>query len=152
MRPFKRKQSRQVIGKAPKFYLFDVGVAGSISKRHAAEEKGEWFGQAFEHFIFMELCAHRSYRELDYDIHFWRTKSGLEVDFVLGRSEVAIEVKGTKRVETRDLRALSTFIELYSPRKALVVCNEKEERVVGPVRIMPWRRFLRDLWEGKIIR
>jgi uncharacterized protein len=32
----------------------------------------------------MELLAHRAYRELDYDITFWRTKSGLEVDFILG--------------------------------------------------------------------
>ena len=30
-----------------------------------------------EHFIFTELSAHRSYEELHYDIHFWRTKSGL---------------------------------------------------------------------------
>ena len=40
----------------------------------------------------------------------------------------------------------------YSPRKALVVCNEMEERVHGRIRIMPYRNFLRDLWEGKIIR
>lgn len=32
----------------------------------------------------MELTAHASYSELHYDIHSRRTKSGLEVDFVLG--------------------------------------------------------------------
>src|SRR3990167_5149545 len=31
--PFKKKQSRQVIGKASKFYFFDVGVPGVITKR-----------------------------------------------------------------------------------------------------------------------
>ena len=36
----------------------------------------------------MEILAHRSYRELDYDLNFWRTKSDLEVDFILGRGEV----------------------------------------------------------------
>ncbi len=149
--PFKRRQGRQVISRAPKFYLFDVGVAGSITKRHLEEEKGELFGKAFEHFIFMELCAYNSYSELDYEITFWRTKSGLEVDFVLGGGRVAIEVKGATHVEKADLRPLTAFIQEYAPRKALVVCNEREERVYEQMRIMPWRRFLRDLWAGKII-
>ena len=150
--PFKRRQERQVISRAAKFYLFDVGVAGAITKRHLEEERGEHFGKAFEHFIFMELSAHKSYNELDYEINFWRTKSGLEVDFVLGTGEVAIEVKGTDRVDKRDLRSLKAFAEEYSPRQALVVCNEKAERIHDKVRILPWRKFLSDLWEGKIIR
>lgn len=149
--PFKRRQDRQVISRAPKFYLFDVGVAGSITKRHLEEEKGELFGKAFEHFIFMELCAYNSYSELDYEINFWRTKSGLEVDFVLGGGGVAIEVKGATHVEKADLRPLTAFIQEYAPQKALVVCNEREERVYEQMRIMPWRTFLQDLWAGKII-
>jgi hypothetical protein len=33
-------------------------------------------------------------------------RAGAEVDFVLGQGEVAIEVKGTARVDDRDLRPL----------------------------------------------
>ncbi len=150
--PFKRRQHRQVISRASKFYLFDVGVAGAITKRTIEEPKGEFFGRAFEHFMFMEIAAYGSYNELDYDINFWRTKSGLEVDFVLGGGEIAIETKGSSRIEKRELRSLTAFVEEYSPRKALVVCNERAERVHGQIRIMPWRNFLRDLWEGKIVR
>ena len=149
--PFKRRQDRQVLSRISKFYLFDVGVAGSITKRQLNEEKGELFGKAFEHFIFMELSAYNSYKELDYEINYWRTKSGLEVDFVLGRGEVAIEIKGTTRIDKRDLRSLKAFTEHYSPRKSVVVCNEREERVHQHIRIMPWRKFLSDLWDGKII-
>lgn len=75
--PFKKRQHRQVINKAPKFYFFDVGVAGIITNRRIECEKGEQFGKAFEHFVLTELVAHRSYSELDYSINFWRTKSGL---------------------------------------------------------------------------
>ena len=149
--PFKRRQNRQVISRSPKFYLFDVGVAGTIIKRHLEEEKGELFGKALEHFILMEIVAHNSYKELDYEINFWRTKSGLEVDFVLGGGEVAIEVKGASRIENRDVRPLTAFIEEYSPRVSVVVCNEREERIHRQIRIMPYRNFLHDLWEGKII-
>ena len=150
--PFKRRQSRQIITKAPKFYLFDVGVAGVMTKRHISEERGELFGRAFEHFIFTEIVAHSSYSELDYRINYWRTKSGLEVDFVLGDGDVAIEVKGTRYVANRNLRSLTAFIDEYTPKKALVVCNEKVERVLGQIRILPWRKFLKDLWGGRIIR
>ncbi|MBW2354913.1 MAG: ATP-binding protein [Deltaproteobacteria bacterium] len=144
--PFNRRQDRGVITRAAKFYLFDVGVAGAITKRRLEVEKGELFGKAFEHFIFMEISAFNSYKELDYDINFWRTKSGLEVDFVL------IEVKGSSHVDKRDLRPLRAFVDQYSPREALVVCNERAERLHGQIRIIPYKKFLHDLWEGNIIR
>ncbi|MCK4306228.1 MAG: ATP-binding protein [Candidatus Eisenbacteria sp.] len=149
--PFKRRQERRVILKASKFYLFDVGLAGVLTNRHLEEARGEVFGKAFEHFLLMELTAHSSYRELDYPINFWRTKTGHEVDFVLGGGEVAVEVKGTSRVDGRDLRSLSRFMEEYSPRKAIVVCNEKRERLHGKIRIVPWAKFLRELWAGRIL-
>ncbi len=150
--PFKKRQERQVISKAPKFYLFDPGVAGAIIKRTVEEEKGELFGNAFEHFIYLEMLAHGSYHEIDYPINFWRTKSGQEVDFILGGGEVAVEVKGSAMLDKRALRPLRSFIELYSPRQAIVVCNEKEERLHDGIRIMPWRIFLQQLWQDKIIK
>ena len=149
--PFKRRKNRQTISKASKFYLFDVGVAGVIIHREIHEEKGELFGKAFEHFILMQMVAHSSYSELEYDINFWRTKSGMEVDFILGKGEVAVEIKGSSRVDNRDLKSLSAFIEECSPRKGFVVCNEKAKRVHGNVILIPWRMFLDDLWEGKVI-
>ncbi len=150
--PFKKRQERQVISKAPKFYLFDTGVAGSIIRRTIAKEKGEMFGNAFEHFIYLEILAHSSYHEINYEINFWRTKSGQEVDFVLGRGEVAVEVKGSAMVDKRALRPMKSFVELYAPRQAIVVCNETEERLHSGIKIMPWRVFLQKLWHDEIIK
>ncbi len=149
--PFKRRQTRQAISKTSKFYLFAVGVAGAITNRRIEEEKGELFGKAFEHFILMELLAYRSYKELDYEINFWRTKSGQEVDFVLGGGEIAIEVKGSSRLDKRDLTSIKVFIEEHTPREALIVCNEREERIHDRIRIMPYRSFLEQLWDGRLI-
>ena len=73
------------------------------------------------------------------------------MDFILGGGEVAVEVKGASRVDTRDIRPLLTFVEEYSPRLALIVCNEKTRRVHREVTIIPWREFLTDLWAGNII-
>ena len=149
--PFARRQSRQVITKAAKYYLFDVGVAGALVDRRVTEERGKVFGDAFEHFIFMELTAHASYSELHYDIQFWRTKSGLEVDFVLAGGAVAVEVKGSTRVDSRDLRGIRTFAAEFHPRLSVVVCNEVRERVVDGIRIVPWRIYLERLWAGEVV-
>lgn len=149
--PFKKRQERQVISKAPKFYLFDPGVAGAIIKRTVEAEKGELFGNAFEHFIYLEMLAHSSYREIDYPINFWRTKTGQEVDFILGGGEAAVEVKGSAMVDKRALRPMKSFIDLYGPKQAIVVCNEKEERLHNGIKIMPWRLFLQKLWQDEII-
>jgi predicted AAA+ superfamily ATPase len=95
----------------------------------------------------MELRAHRSYKELDHPIQFWRTKAGFEVDFVLGDGSVALEVKSTSRVADRDLHALRAFSDEFKPRHTLVVCNEPAERLVGKIRITPWKVFLQRLWD-----
>jgi len=149
--PFKKRQSRQVISKAPKFYLFDTGVAGFLCKRHIEEMRGESFGRAFEHFIFNEINAYRSYSGKEFRINYWRTKTGLEVDFILGQGEVAVKVKGAVSVGSSEMRPIKAFIEEHSPKKAIIVCSGKYERVSGKIRIMPWRTFLSALWSDKII-
>ena len=149
--PFKKRQSRQVITKASKFYMFDVGVAGYLTKRHLAEQKGAEFGKAFEHFLLMEMVAYRSYAGKDFAINFWRTKSGLEVDFVLGQGEVAIEIKGAGHIGRKDMNGLEAFTQASSPRRSIVVCNEKEKRLHGKIEILPWETFLQQLWAGKIL-
>ena len=127
--PFSRHRSRAVITRAPKFHLFDVGVAGHVTGRRIERAAGPDFGRALEHFILMELLAWRAYRECDVPVRFWRTKSGLECDFVLGRDgAAAIEVKGSARVRREDLTAMRAYVEEHRPRRAIVVCNEEEPR------------------------
>ena len=149
--PFKKRQTRQVIIRTPKFYLFDTGVAGIITRRTLREERGELFGRAFEHFILMELVAYRSYFNLDFTINYWRTKSGLEVDFILADGEIAIEVKGTHRVDSKDLSGIRTFAKELLPKKAIVVCNEQVIRKVGNIKLIPYRIFLKKLWLREIV-
>jgi len=149
--PFSRRQGRDVITKSSKFYLFDVGVAGAITRRNIAEARGEAFGKAFEHFILMELTAHASYSGLGYEINFWRTRQGVEVDFILGGGQVAVEVKGASRIENRDCRSLHAFAAEHKPGKTILVCGEREERVVGAAHIVPWQSFLKQLWAGQVI-
>ena len=146
--PFSRRRSRAVITRAPKFYLFDVGVAGHLSGRRIDRASGAEFGRAFEHFLLMELLAYRAYRERDFPVRFWRTKSGLECDFVLGTDgAVAIESKGSGRVRPSELAGMRAYVDEHHPRHAVVVCNESDpRRTPDGIWILPWRQFLERLW------
>ena len=149
--PFSRKGDRNIISKTPKFYLFDVGVAQYLSKCRIEEERGSMFGRAFEHFIFMELCAHCAYSEADYPISYWRTANGYEVDFILGPGQIAVEVKSNPGFSGADFKGLLRFKDDYLPSRVIVVSNERARRKIGPVEIIPWREFLEELWAGKVI-
>ncbi len=153
LEPFSRRRSREVITRAPKFYLFDVGVAGHLMGRRVERPAGPEFGRALEHLVLMELLAYRSYREVELPLRFWRTKSGLECDFVLGREgDVVIEVKGSTRLRPSDLRSIRAYVDEHSPRQAIVVCNERDARRTSDgIWILPWERFLEQLWSDTVV-
>ncbi|MBI5605730.1 MAG: ATP-binding protein [Deltaproteobacteria bacterium] len=149
---FQKRPKRRVI-LTPRFYLFDVGVVGSLTRRGQVEPGSELFGRAFKHFLFMELSAHSRYSGLLYPISYWRTASQLEVDFVLGDCQVALEVKGTPFAHSNHLKGLIAFGEEYkTKRRILVSCDPKPRLVSSQIEILPWKIFLEDLWAGKIIR
>lgn len=125
---YQKRPKRRVI-QSPKFYFFDVGLINHLLKRGKIAYKSETFGNAFEHFIFMELCAHSHYSGLDYLISYWRTASQLEVDFVLGNHQIALEIKASDRISDRHLKGLKAFMEEYEVERAIVVCTEPMERL-----------------------
>jgi len=111
----------------------------------------ELFGKAFEHFIYQEIYAHSRYSEKEYPLYYWRTASQLEIDFVLGDHEVAIEVKATEQATSRHLRGLKAFTEEYTVKKAILISNDPLPRLVDNILILPWKIFLDRLWAGEII-
>ncbi|MFH1564639.1 MAG: ATP-binding protein [bacterium] len=147
---FQKKPKRRVI-LAPKFYLFDVGIANTLLKRGVISAGSEIFGRAFEHFIFQEIIAHSHYSGLEYAVSYWRTASGFEVDFILGDQDAAVEVKGASEVHSQHLRGIKAFKEEYNPKKTIVVSLDKKMREVEGITIMPWKIFLKNLWAGSII-
>ncbi len=148
--PWKRARDRRLI-QTEKFYLFDVGVANHLARRHPVPGSSD-FGKAFEHWVLMELLNFRRYRLPDLEIRFWRTSTGQEVDFVLGEMEVAIEVKGGARVHDGDLRGLRALRQSHRPKRAFVVCLERAVRRVDPrIEILPWKSFVETLWGGDLL-
>jgi len=154
VQPFHQKVKRDLIQSVAKFYLFDVGVANYLRHRQISILKGEEAGESFEHYILTELKAYLGLNELDVPLYYWRSKSGLEVDFVLGQGKVAIETKISANVDLSDIKGLVAFCEDYQPAHALVVCQAPRKRVITTIgktaiEVWPFREFLENLWSGK---
>jgi len=149
--PSYRAQPKRRVIKSPKFYFFDLGIVNSLLKRKKIEPGTELFGRALEHFILQELIAYSHYSDLNYDISYWRTASGIEVDFILGQNEVVIEVKGSE-VKNRHLKGLKAFNEEYQTKKSIIVSMDPRPRLISDIKVLPVIDFLNLLWNGDIIK
>lgn len=152
LRPVARRGRRRIV-ESPRFYLFDVGVAGALARRGLVREGSELFGRAFEHFISMEITAHAAYSGLRYTIEYWRTASGFEVDFVLADMSIAVEAKATSQAHSGHTKGLRAYAEEHHPRRSLLVSLDPRPRLLDDgIEVLPWRDFLSQLWAGEIVR
>lgn len=96
VRPLWSNPSKRLV-KSPKIYFLDTGLAAFLAGWSSAEAlfHGPMGGAFFEAHVFSELYRYHAHRGIPCEFHFWRTRDGREVDFVLS-SELgteAIEVK-----------------------------------------------------------
>ncbi|MCH2227618.1 MAG: AAA family ATPase [Candidatus Caenarcaniphilales bacterium] len=152
--PFSGMESRDTIRATPKFYLADTGLATFLCQKSINILKGAEAGKAFEHFIFMELIAYKDLEEKNISLNFWRNKNKLEVDFIVNRGAIAIEVKISNSVEKRDLKGLIEFQRRFPATRAIVVSLDSQKRKIilednKEIMIYPYQEFLEALWKGE---
>ena len=102
--PFRHRNKRKLVA-TEKVYFFDLGVANALCGRRTLPVASPEYGAALEQFVFLELRAAIDYLRLDVELTYWRTQTGLDVDFLVSDA-IAIEVKATKRVSSSDLKSL----------------------------------------------
>ncbi|NCT57569.1 MAG: ATP-binding protein [Legionella sp.] len=147
--PWRHSVKRKAIATA-RFYYFDTGVKNRLAGIHAIPEKTDVFGQAFEHFIAMELRAYLSYFRKKLPLCFWRTSDGHEVDFVIG-DQIAIEVKSTDKISSKHLKGLRYLMEENKLKQYYMVSQDSIARKEEGIYIFPWEDFLKRLWNEEII-
>lgn len=139
---------------SPKFYLFDVGVANSLTGRIQSIQETPEFGKSFEHFVYCEIRAAIDYLNPEIKLFYWRTVSKFEVDFILQKPDgslVAIEAKSSQHIGSKELSGLKAFSEEFNLARKIVVCRENRLRLVeNEIEIMPVLEFSKLLWEQKI--
>ena len=152
--PAYRRRRKRRVATSPKFYFADVGVANRLARRGAPARGSDSYGKAFENWVFHELSAYISYREVDADLSYWRLPSGVEVDFVIGNGdvEIAIEAKSSARITRTHLKGLRTLAEEYPEvRRRVVVSQEpRPRRTEDGIDILPAAVFAKRLWAGEL--
>ncbi len=146
LEPFTKSKKRKAISTS-KFYFFDVGVCNCLAGRRGIKPKTELFGKTLEHFVFTELRAFLLYHKDRRPLSFWRSRSGYEVDFLIG-DEIAVEVKGTEMVTEKHLSGLKALSEEIKLRKKIVVSLDKNPRKIKDIEVLPIKNFLQKLWSS----
>lgn len=146
--PWQKTPDRRLI-ETEKFYLFDVGIANYLARRQPQFSTPE-FGKSFEHYIMMELKAYQAYVNPELQLHYWRT-SGMEVDFILGDMEIAVEIKSTKRIDNAHTKGLRALAESHTLKRLILVSFEEKPKKLGNIECLFWQDFLLQLWNGQVI-
>lgn len=127
----------------PRFYFFDNGVRNALVGSYDLSPERK--GIVFEHFLYNQMRNSLLARNLKGNIQFFRTRSGLEIDFIvtIGQSIWAIEAKAGKIAE-EDLKPLRVFKDLMgrSVHCIAIGLNEPTPRKSKDILICDWRTLL----------
>lgn len=99
--PFFENLTSQVV-KTPKIFWVDCGLLRSLTGR---SPNAPMDGHLFETYVAAELMKLIRTKQLNAELFYYRTRSGLEVDFLLQTEKglIGMEVKSRNRVTSSDL-------------------------------------------------
>lgn len=152
--PVFSKRAQRELSAHPKFYLFDAGVFRALRPQGLLDRTEEIEGAALEGLVAQHLMAWNDYSTQKHTLNFWRTRSGVEVDFIVYGPQVfwAIEVKNTRRVQSRDTKALEIFLQDYPMAKGILLYRGTEYLQKKNVLCMPCEDFLKQLIPNEITK
>ncbi|MFC1497559.1 ATP-binding protein [Verrucomicrobiota bacterium] len=145
--PVFAKRARRKLVIHPKFYFFDAGVYRSIRPMGPLDSPEEAEGLSLETLCFQELKAVNESLSLEYDLYYWRTSNGVEVDFILygPRGILAFEVKRSARYTKKDLAGLRAFSKDYPSAKCFLLYGGDFKREEYGISILPLEKALPGL-------
>ena len=118
--PFYRN-IRSEITKSPAVYFNDTGLRNFSIGQFGNIDYFDSAGFIFQNFVFNALYDKFKYGNSS--VHFWRSKDGGEVDFIInkGNEIIPAEVKASELKKPVITRSLRSFIEKYNPKEAWII-------------------------------
>lgn len=146
LEPFHNSFRKRLVGK-PKFYFFDLGVVRSLSRRLSVPlaQRTAAYGEAFEHFILLEIMRLCNYFQPDYRLSFICTVSGVEIDVVIERPNkplLCIEIKSTDLIDETNIRPFSKFTQEIPDCEAIVISQDRFMKAFDHVHCYPWKQAM----------
>jgi predicted AAA+ superfamily ATPase len=146
LEPFHNSFRKRLVGK-PKFYFFDLGVVRSLSRKLSVPlaQRTAAYGEAFEHFILLEIMRLCNYFQPDYRLSFICTVSGVEIDLIVERPNqplLCIEIKSTDLIDETSIRSFSRFTQEIPDCEAIVISQDRFMKAFDHVHCYPWRQAM----------
>lgn len=147
------KRPKRRTKQAPKFYFDDVGIVNQLTNRKNLEPKQTAFGKAFENWVFHEIHAFNRYSGNWHNLAYWHLSSGIEVDFIVGDLELAVEAKSSLKIHADHLKGLRELKKEYPELKmSCIVCLEEKSRITEDgILILPYKEFIKKLWGKELM-
>jgi len=145
----------------PKFYWFDPGVARAAAGLLFDPADRSWKGTALETLIYHELRVYNLTQNRNRTISFYRTGSGVEIDFVIETRKqqrssrahvVCLEVKLAEKWDRkweRPMRSLNNHSRIHVDKMVGVYTGNRAYHFDG-VDVLPVQTFLKQLHQGYI--
>lgn len=151
--PVFTRRAQRVLVSHPKFYYFDTGVYRSLRPQGPMDKEMELEGPALEGLVAQHLRAWVQTQREPHQFCFWRTKSQVEVDFIVygPKGFWAIEVKRGRDVHSADLRGLKTFCQEYPEAKPFFLYLGKQQLCIEGVLCLPLQDFLLNLRPDQLL-
>jgi predicted AAA+ superfamily ATPase len=111
---------RKEISKSPTVYFSDIGFRNYPLGIFGRLRQND-LGFVFQNLVF--LILREKLRWSNAEIHYWRSKSGAEIDFVIdfGREVIPVEVKYRNFSQPIIPRSYIGFMEKYAPERSLII-------------------------------
>jgi len=145
----------------PKFYWFDPGVARAAAGLLFEPVDRLWKGMALENMIYHELRVYNHTQNKNRPISFYRTGSGVEVDFVIETRKrqpssnahiVCLEVKMAGKWDRRwerTMRSLSKSGRIHVDKMIGIYTGKRAYHFDG-IDVLPVQEFLKRLHRGDV--
>jgi predicted AAA+ superfamily ATPase len=137
-------RAQRAMSNHPKLYIFDAGVFRSLRPRSLKDQGSEIYGAALEGLVAQHIKAWIQSQIGNYQFCFWRTRSGVEVDFIVfGPGGFwAIEVKNNTKVHPQDLHGLKEFKKDYPECVPILLYRGGHRMIKDEILCIPCEEFL----------
>jgi uncharacterized protein len=149
--PVFTRRAKRELAAHPKFYFFDAGVFRANRPTGPLDSSSDIDGAALEGLVAQHLRAWCDYSAGEHRLHYWQTRSKVEVDFVVYGADGlhALEVKNSQQIRPEDLRGLRAFGEDYPESRRILLYRGKDRLLQNGILCLPCEEFLKALVPGR---
>ncbi len=147
--PYHKNFSKRLV-KSPKLYFHDTGLACNLLGIESPDQLAQHYlrGGLFESMVISDLLKQRYNEGKSSNLHFWRDKTGLEIDCLIETADdlIPIEIKSGQTIAPDFFDNLNRFCQMADmpPSSGYVIYGGSDRQKRSTGQVMGWS-YLSDV-------